>query len=79
MSLSVRDPRAHDLAKQLADQLNVTMTEAIITALESELQRLRGREPLRDRLAAIARSAQAAAGPNGREMSRTEIDAMWGH
>jgi antitoxin VapB len=78
MPLNIRDPRAHALAKQLAARRGSTMTEAIVTALENELRREREQHPLPERLAILARQLRAAAGPNGREMSKDEIDEMWG-
>jgi hypothetical protein len=52
--LSIRDPRAAELAKELAAHRKTTMTEAIIVALENELQRERDKLPLPDRLARLA-------------------------
>jgi antitoxin VapB len=76
---SIRDPRARSLAKELATRRGSTMTEAIVVALEGELARERERRPLRDRLADIASQARAIARQGGREMTKEEIDAMWGH
>jgi antitoxin VapB len=78
MPLSIRDPRVRDLARDLAARRNSTMTEAIIAALEGELAREREARPLRDRLGELARKAKAMAGADGREMSKKEIDALWG-
>jgi antitoxin VapB len=78
MPLSIRDPRVRDLARDLAARRNSTMTEAIIAALEGELAREREARPLRDRLAELAKKARAMAGPGGREMSKNEVDALWG-
>jgi antitoxin VapB len=55
------------------------MTQAVIQALEAELQRETDKEPLAARIARIADELAAGAGPNGRTMSKDEIDAMWGH
>ena len=55
------------------------MTEAIIAALEGELRRERERRSLPDRLADIARRLKAEAQAPGREMTKDEIDDMWGH
>ena len=77
--LNVRDPRAAALAKTLAHMRGQSMTEATIYALESAIQQEKERTPLAERLAAISRELLAKAGPNGREMSREEIDALWGH
>jgi antitoxin VapB len=75
--LNIRDPRAHDLAKELAGATQSTITNAVITALEHELKRVRSAIPLHERLAAIADELKAKAGPNPREVTREEIDDMW--
>ena len=76
--LSIRDPRAAELAKRLASQRKTTMTEAIIVALENELKRERETIPLADRLGRLAEKARGLAGPQGREVSKDEIDEFWG-
>lgn len=79
MNLQIRDPRAHELARRLAEKRKVSMTEAVIEALEAELKRESSRKPLAERLAVFAEDLKARAGQGGREMSKQEIDAMWGH
>jgi len=79
MNLQIRDPRARDLARQLAEKRKISMTEAVIEALESELQREREQIPLADRLAAISNDLRAKAGSGGRDLTKDEIDEMWGH
>ncbi|MES0094424.1 type II toxin-antitoxin system VapB family antitoxin [Mesorhizobium sp. M0030] len=80
MNLQIRDPRARDLARQLAEKRKISMTEAVIEALESELQRERERVPLAERrLAAISNDLKAKAGSGGRDLTKDEIDEMWGH
>jgi len=79
MTLQIRDRRARELAQTLAAKRHVTMTEAVIQALEGELRRETEKEPLADRIARIAADLAAAAGPNRRTMTKEEIDAMWGH
>jgi antitoxin VapB len=76
--LSIRDPRAAELAKRLAARRKTTMTEAIITALENELKRERETIPLPDRLARLAEKARQLAGPGGRDVPKEEIDEIWG-
>jgi hypothetical protein len=44
MRLSIRDPRAHELARELAQTAGKTMTETVIRALEERLKRVRGRQ-----------------------------------
>jgi antitoxin VapB len=77
--LNVRDPRAAALAKTLGRMRGQSMTEATIYALEAAIRQEKARTPLADRLGLISRNLLAKAGPNGREMTRGEIDAMWGH
>lgn len=79
MSISIRDPRAEILARELAARRGTNMTEAIIAALETAIEADRVRVPLTDRVAAIVEDLRAKARPGGRDMSRDEIDAMWGH
>ena len=43
MALSIRNPRAEKLARQIAAESGESLTEAIIHALEERLQRLKGR------------------------------------
>ena len=79
MSISIRDPRAADLARKLATRRKTTMTAAIIHALEAELEReeRRDRRPLAERVREIADRVKAMSGPNGRVMTKEEIDEMW--
>ena len=79
MNLQIRDPRARELARRLAAKRKISMTEAVIEALESELKRESGRVPLAERLAAIAEDLKAKAGRGGRPVNKDEIDDMWGH
>ena len=78
MPLSIRDPRAAALARKLARRRGTTMTEAIVGALEAEIERDRRSVPLARRLLAIADGLKASAGPNRRRLSKNEIDALWG-
>ena len=79
MNLQIRDPRAHELARELASRRKVSMTDAVIDALEAELRREKERRPLAERVGEIADKLRSQAGPNGREMTKDEIDEMWGH
>ena len=75
--LNIRNPRAHELAQELADRRKTGITEAVIVALENELRREEETVPLAERLLAIAERLQAKAGPNGREVTEAERDEMW--
>ncbi|MER9844692.1 type II toxin-antitoxin system VapB family antitoxin [Mesorhizobium australicum] len=79
MNLQIRDPRARELAQGLAAKRKISMTEAVIEALESELKRESGRAPLARRLAAIADELKARAGQGGRPVHKDEIYEIWGH
>jgi len=77
--LQIRNERARDLARTLAAKQKVTMTDAVIMALEAEIRRVNEEEPLARRIARIAEDLAQHAGPNRRKMSKAEIDAVWGH
>ena len=61
MALHIRDDRAAKLARKLAERKGISMTEAVIDALESAL--LRGERPLPERLAEIGRRREASRRP----------------
>jgi antitoxin VapB len=48
MPLSIRNPKAEKLARELAAESGETITEAITHALEERLERLRGRSSAAD-------------------------------
>ncbi|MEP9370750.1 type II toxin-antitoxin system VapB family antitoxin [Mesorhizobium sp. KR1-2] len=79
MNLQIRDPRARELARKLAEKRNVSMTEAVIVALEAELKRENQRMSLAERLAVLADGLKAKAGVGRRSLSKEEVDEMWGH
>jgi antitoxin VapB len=47
--------------------------------LEAEYRRVAAEKSLAERLGAIADELAALAGPGGRDMTKDEIDAMWGN
>jgi len=65
-------------AKQLASRKGVTKTQAVIGALEGALAR--EAQPMRARIADIAREAQRQANPaRARAVNQREIDELWDH
>lgn len=48
MALSIRNPRAEKLARQVAAESGENLTEAIIHALEERLERLKGHRTTTD-------------------------------
>ncbi len=79
MNLQIRHPRAHELARELAKKRGTSITDAVIGALEAQLQREREAIPLADRLASIIAELHAKSGGKGRELTKDEIDEMWGN
>jgi hypothetical protein len=78
MALHIRDERAAMLARRLADRSGVSMTAAVIAALEASLAR--GERSLPERLAEIAADARRHADPRRqRAVGKREVDALWGH
>ena len=57
MSLNIKNPGAHELAREVADITGESLTTAVTEALRERLERLRGEDvaPLADRLMAIGR------------------------
>lgn len=78
MALHIRDDRAARLARELADRKGVTMTQAVVDALEGALAR-EGR-PLAERLQEIADEAARLSDPaRKRKLDKQEIDDLWGN
>ncbi|MDO9425317.1 MAG: type II toxin-antitoxin system VapB family antitoxin [Methylobacterium sp.] len=76
-TLNVRNPRAHELARELAQRRRTGITEVVIQALEHELERERSTTPLAQRLTALADRARSKAGPNPRPVTEADRDALW--
>lgn len=67
MSLNIKDPEAHKLAQELANETGETMTSAVIQAIRDRLEAVRRRRKRDATLAAIhaisKRSADLLKGP----------------
>lgn len=50
MPLNIRNEAVNQLAKKLAALMHLSKTEAVKMALENELRRIEGAQPLRERL-----------------------------
>jgi antitoxin VapB len=79
MPLNIRDPRASELARDLAARRGTSMTKAIIGALENELTREKAKPPLAVRVQEISSALMAGAAGKRRRLTKAEIDKMWGH
>lgn len=78
MPLHIRDDRAERLARRLAERKGVTMTEAVIGALEGALAR--EERPLAERIADIARETERLGNrAHGHTPTKQEIDELWGN
>jgi antitoxin VapB len=75
--LNIRNPKAHALASKLASLRKVSITDAVLGALEAELKREQAEIPLASRLEALADRALAKANKGGREVGEEERDALW--
>jgi antitoxin VapB len=75
--LNIRNPQARELARRLASLRNVSITDAVVGALEADIKRLQAQIPLATRLEALADRALAKAAAGGRSVSEDERDAMW--
>jgi antitoxin VapB len=78
MGLNIRNESVAQLARELAATSKTTVTGAIKEALEEALDRERRNLSLAERLEALAQRKKAEAGPNARELTKDEIDEMWG-
>lgn len=86
MDLIIDDPRAEALARELADKRNISVNEAVIVALEAELGKsnvpersVKDREGFLARVKEIQADLKARSKPGGRDLTKEEIDEMWGH
>ena len=75
--LNIRNPRAHELALEWASRRRSTITDAVVGALEAELQRERAKRSLSERLDALADRALAMKKPGGRDITEAERDELW--
>ncbi len=78
MTMSIRDPQAAELARLLATKRKTTMTQAIIVALQNELRREAEKDSLETRLDRML-DKHLGGRILGHDMTKDEIDAMWGH
>jgi antitoxin VapB len=72
------DARAQALAQTLAERHGTTTTEAIVFALEAANARVDAKTQTKDEFDALADELLAKSKPGGRNMTREDIDAMWG-
>lgn len=79
MNLQIRDKRAHELARRLAQKRKTSMTDAVITALENELRREAAQPSLAEKFDKLAQKLKDMSPGGGRHMTKDEIDEMWGH
>ena len=74
MALSIRNPRAEKLARQVAAECGESLTEAIVHALEERLEHLQGRRTTTDIAEEIMKiSLRCRALPEKDERSADEI------
>jgi antitoxin VapB len=78
MTLHIRDDKAAELARQLAQREGVSVDEAVVHALEAALAR--ARRPLAERIGEIRAELHRVSNPEqGRPVTKQEIDELWGN
>ena len=78
MTLRIRRESVAQLARELAAARKTTVTDAIKEALKEALDSEHRKLTLAERHEALAQRTKAEAGPNAREVTKDEIDEMWG-
>lgn len=79
MALFIRDDTVDALANELQKVLKVpSKTEAVRTALKHELERVRGKMPLRERVAKAQAMAASIGSPDPNFDLKAFTDEMWG-
>jgi antitoxin VapB len=58
MALSIKNPRAEQLAREVARETGESITQSLINALEERLQRVRGRKTSPDLVSEILEISQ---------------------
>lgn len=74
MNLQIRDPRARELAKRIAQRRHISMTDAVVEALEAEYRRVCAQQSLAERLSYACAKAQSI--PllyKGKDFSHTDL------
>lgn len=77
--LNIRDPRAHALAREVAQATGETMTEAVRKALEERLERLRTRERVSRRERAARLMARGKTFASLPVLDRRSLDEILGY
>lgn len=62
MALSIHNPKAEKLARELAAKSGETITQAIITAIEDRLERMQGKRATLDLTAEMMKIAERCSG-----------------
>lgn len=77
MALSIRNPKAEKLARELAAESGETITQAITHALEERLERLRGRSTAPDLMEEIVKISRHCSAIRDRD--RRPADEILGY
>ena len=78
MGISIRDPEVGELARELANLRKTNMTEAIAHALAQRTEARTRQAAAGGAAGRASAETRAMAGPNPRDMTKEEIDELWG-
>jgi antitoxin VapB len=79
MNLQIRNPQAREIAERITRLRNISVADAVVQALEAKYQQLADEQPLAKRLGVIADELAGLAKSSGQDVTKNEIDTMWGH
>jgi antitoxin VapB len=76
LSLDIKDPEAHELARSLAAETGETMTRAVVEALRERLQRVRRRRKGRATVEELLEIGRRCAAGMSQPASSTDHDDL---
>lgn len=79
MTLQIRDERADRMARELANRLHTTKTDVVIRSLEEMLKVENSKLTVQDHIKRIAEEFHRRSPGNGQDLTKDEIDSLWGH
>ena len=79
MTLQIRNERVNRMARELADRWHTTKTDAVMRSLEQMLKTEDRELTVQDHIKHIAEELKRRSPGRGRDLTKEEIDVLWGH